>query len=57
MGRKEALLFLMWIIIGLSIGYFVFIPIVEDTVIGLVIGLSIGVTSGVSFSLSSRPKS
>lgn len=54
---KQTLLLMFYNIIGLGIGYFIFVPIVEDMIIGLVIGLSIGMTTGVLFMQSNKPKS
>ncbi|WP_377890917.1 hypothetical protein [Alkalihalobacillus sp. R86527] len=54
---NQTLLLMFWNIIGLSIGYFIFVPIVEDMVIGLVIGLSIGLTTGVLFLQANKSKS
>lgn len=36
------LIYLMLVIVGLGIGYFFFIPIVGNTVLGLTIGFAIG---------------
>lgn len=36
------LIYLLLVIVGLSIGYFFFIPIVDNIVLGLTIGFAIG---------------
>ncbi|WP_170885469.1 hypothetical protein [Bacillus alkalicellulosilyticus] len=39
---KEILLYLLWITSGLLIGALIFIPIFEDTFMGLLMGFGIG---------------
>ncbi|QHA91009.1 hypothetical protein [Bacillus sp. N1-1] len=54
---KPTLILILWNMIGLTIGYFIFTPIVEDTIIGLVIGLCIGATVGISIMQKMKSKS
>jgi hypothetical protein len=45
---KKAILYLLGMIIGLTIGIAIFPPIVEDTAISLLIGFCLGVMTGIS---------
>ncbi|UTE73446.1 hypothetical protein M1I95_02540 [Rossellomorea marisflavi] len=45
---KQVILYLFSMIAGMSIGYFIFKPIVEDTFIALLIGFCLGVMTGIS---------
>jgi zinc transporter ZupT len=53
---KQVVLYLLSMIAGLTIGYLIFKPIVEDTAIALLIGFCLGVMTGISLQPLAKKK-